>query len=347
MHFSCQKTCCFIFLYYFSAKILKMSLIENYRKEFFTFLQQNLTKKEPQQLYDPIHYILNSKGKRVRPTLTLLSCHIFGEDHKKALWAALALEIFHNFSLVHDDIMDSAPIRRGRATVHSKWDLNTGILSGDAMLIVAYQYFEHYPPAIFAELAQLFSKTALQVCEGQRYDMDFETQSTVSISEYLKMIELKTAVLLGAALQMGAIVAETSAENKKRIYDFGVALGVAFQLQDDYLDTFGDEASFGKKIGGDILENKKTILYIKALELASEQQKEKLLSLYQNKNANEKEKIRTVTQLFQQTQSDQFLRQQVRKYTQKAFDILEKLEIPQEMKQILSDFGTDLMNRKI
>ena len=188
-----------------------------------------------------------------------MACEIFEGSYKKALDAALAVEVFHNFSLIHDDIMDDAPLRRGKETVHEKWDINTGILSGDAMLINAYQLFENYEGEVFIELAKLFSKTAIEVCEGQQYDIDFETRDDVTISEYIKMIEYKTAVLVGAAMKMGAIVAGASETSKTGIYDFGRLLGLAFQLQDDYLDAFGDPKTFGKQVGGDIIENKKNV----------------------------------------------------------------------------------------
>src|SRR5690606_16859238 len=197
-----------------------------------------------------------------------MTAEIFDCDHKKALNAALSIEVFHNFSLVHDDIMDDAPLRRGEETVHEKWDLNTGILSGDAMLIMAYQLFENYSPDIFQALARLFSKTALEVCEGQQFDVDFEIRDNVTIPEYLKMIEYKTAVLVGAAMKMGAIVAQAKEEDQDIIYEFGKNLGIAFQLQDDYLDVFGDPKTFGKQVGGDIIENKKTYLYLKAVEFS-------------------------------------------------------------------------------
>lgn len=324
-----------------------MSIIEKYQDDFSQFLKENVTQQNPATLYQPVHYILNLGGKRIRPVLTMLSCDIFGTDYKKARFAALAVEIFHNFSLVHDDIMDKAPLRRGKATVHTKWNLNTGILSGDAMLILAYQYFERYEPLIFKELAVIFGKTALEVCVGQQFDLDFEERQEVSIEEYLKMIEYKTAVLVGAALQMGAVVAEASAENQQIIYNFGVALGIAFQLQDDYLDTFGDAKTFGKKIGGDILENKKTILYIKALENASATQKETLLRYYSSENFPEAEKIQAVSDIFQQTKSDVFLREEIKNYTQKAFQFLDALEVSNEKKDILRQFGNDLMDRKV
>src|SRR5690606_29335330 len=214
----------------------------------------------------------NLGGKRLRPVLTLMTADLFGGRHQDAMNAAMAIEIFHNFSLVHDDIMDDAPLRRGKQTVHEKWDLNTGILSGDAMLIVAYQFFEHYPAETFQELAKLFSKTAIEVCEGQQYDVDFEVREDVQVDQYLKMITFKTAVLVGAAMKMGAIVAKANTEDANAIYDFGLNLGIAFQLMDDYLDCFGDPDTFGKQLGGDIIENKKTFLYLKTLEaLPSEQ----------------------------------------------------------------------------
>lgn len=324
-----------------------MQIIERYQEEFSNFLKEHLSAQEPATLYNPVYYILGIGGKRIRPILTLLSCDVFGGQHRDALYAALAVEIFHNFSLVHDDIMDNAHLRRGQPTVHTKWNLNTGILSGDAMLIFAYQFFEHYQPEVFRSLAKVFSKTALEVCEGQRYDMDFEKRLDVSVEEYLKMIRLKTAVLVGAALKMGAIIAGASVQQQQQIYDFGVALGVAFQLQDDYLDTFGDD-TFGKRIGGDILENKKTMLFLKALEVASPTQREALLRCYSTADVESQEKkITQVTNLFKQTKSDEFLRQEVEHYTRDAFVLLEKLDIDAQKKAILQQFGMDLMNRKI
>lgn len=323
-----------------------MTLIEAYQKEFASFLTKNVDKVTPKSLYDPMYYILNLGGKRIRPILVMLSCDIFGGDYKKSMYAALAVEIFHNFSLIHDDIMDKAPLRRNQPTVHTKWNVNTAILSGDAMQILAYQYFEKYDAHIFKDLARIFSKTALEVCEGQQYDLDFETQQEVSINQYLKMIEYKTAVLLGGALQMGAVVAETSEENKNIIYEFGINLGLAFQLQDDYLDTFGDEKTFGKKIGGDILENKKTMLYLKALEMATPTQKQELLHWY-NQTDEKIEKIKRVSAIFSETKADEFLLKEVEKYTLQAFSYLEKLTIPKEKKEVLREFGYDLMRRKV
>lgn len=303
--------------------------------------------KEPNGLYGPIEYILSLGGKRMRPVLTLMASEIFNSDYSKALNAATAVEVFHNFSLIHDDIMDDAPLRRGKETVHEKWDLNTGILSGDAMLILAYQYFENYEPHVFQKLAKLFSKTALEVCEGQQYDVDFETRDDVTIPEYLKMIEYKTAVLVGAAMKMGAFVAETSESNANLIYDFGLNLGIAFQLQDDYLDAFGDPKTFGKQVGGDIIENKKTYLYLKALEFGNDEQKEQLLHLFSIQPTDNTDKIESVKQIFIETKSAQETQNAIKEFTQKAFETLNKLDVEDSKKEVLRIFGEKLMNRNV
>lgn len=303
--------------------------------------------KEPRNLYEPIRYIIALGGKKLRPVLTLMATEVFDVDYKKALAAATAVEVFHNFSLIHDDIMDDAPLRRGNETVHEKWNINTGILSGDAMLILAYQYFEDYNPAIFRELAKLFSKTALQVCEGQQYDVDFETRDNVTIPEYLKMIEYKTAVLVGAAMKMGAIVAETSDNNKNLIYNFGLNLGLAFQLQDDYLDAFGNPETFGKQVGGDIIENKKTYLYLKAMEFASPTEKEQLLYLFSIQPNDNTDKINSVKNIFNSTGASQETQKAIVDYTLIAFDTLQKIDIASNKKEVLKAFGEKLMGRKV
>jgi len=317
----------------------------NYQEIFSNYIEKQKIGRNPENLYEPIQYILSLGGKRIRPMLTLMACDIFGEDVNKALPAATAVEIFHNFSLIHDDIMDKAPLRRGNATVHEKWDLNAGILSGDAMLILAYQYFEQYEPEIFRELAKLFSKTALEVCEGQQWDIDFEERDDVTVDQYLKMIEYKTAVLVAAAFQMGAIVAETSDKNKQDVYDFGLNLGIAFQLQDDYLDTFGNAETFGKQIGGDIIENKKTYLYLKAISDGNQEEKEQLLHLYSITPNENQDKIELVKSIFVNSGSDQKTRQAIEQYTQKAFEILGRMEISDDKKQQLREFGEELMDR--
>ena len=327
-----------------------MHSIYQYQDFISTYLSEQSeirTQKEPRNLYNPINYILADGGKRMRPTLTLMAAEIFDADYKKALPAALAVEVFHNFSLVHDDIMDDAPLRRGKETVHEKWDINTGILSGDAMLILAYQYFEQYEPHVFRDLAKLFSKTALEVCEGQQYDVDFETRTDVTIAEYLTMIEYKTAVLVAAAMKMGAILAETSEKNADLIYDFGLNLGIAFQLQDDYLDAFGDPETFGKQVGGDIIENKKTYLYLKAIEFANEAEKAQLLQLFSIQPSENIEKIAAVKNLFIETGAAEATQKAIQSYTFKAFETLYQISIDNEKKDILRSFGENLMGRKV
>ncbi|RZJ69013.1 polyprenyl synthetase family protein [Flavobacterium sp.] len=322
-----------------------MHTISEYRDFFIDYLGEQTLLKEPLNLYEPVDYIIGLGGKRMRPVLTLLGAEVFEADYREALPAALAVEMFHNFSLVHDDIMDDAPLRRGNETVHEKWNINTGILSGDAMLILAYQYFEQYEPAIFRDLAKLFSKTALEVCEGQQWDVDFETRDDVTIPEYLKMIEYKTAVLVGAAMKMGAIIAKTSEENKKLIYDFGCNLGIAFQLQDDFLDAFGNPETFGKQVGGDIIENKKTYLYLKALAFADK--KEQLQHLYSISPKDNTDKIASVKQIFDQSGASKATQKAIRDYTFKAFETLDKMDISEDKKAILRTFGSKLMDRNV
>ncbi len=324
-----------------------MLAIDKYQQEFVAYLQDYATVKEPKGLYQPIQYILNLGGKRLRPVLTLLTAEIFNGHYKEALNAALSVEVFHNFSLVHDDIMDDAPLRRGHQTVHEKWNVNTGILSGDAMLIMAYQLFENYHADTFQALAKLFSKTALEVCEGQQYDVDFETRSDVAINEYLKMIEYKTAVLVGAAMKMGAIVANASVEDQDTIYEFGKNLGIAFQLQDDYLDAFGDPKTFGKQVGGDIIENKKTYLYIKALEFSEPETKLKLANLFSTTLDSNEAKIETVKAIFVDSGAADASKKAIQDYTDKAFNVLETLNISADKKLVLKTFGTNLMNRTV
>lgn len=321
-----------------------ISFYQEIISKHFSTLEIN---NEPKNLYDPIKYILSLGGKRIRPVLTLMAAEIFNANYEKALAAATAVEVFHNFSLIHDDIMDDAPLRRGNETVHEKWDINTGILSGDAMLILAYQYFEQYEPKIFRELAKLFSKTALEVCEGQQWDVDFETRDDVTIPEYIKMIEYKTAVLVGAAMKMGAIIAETSEENANLIYNFGLNLGIAFQLQDDYLDAFGNPETFGKQVGGDIIENKKTYLYLKAIEFGTAEIKEQLLHLFSIQPTDNTDKIISAKKIFNTTGASNATLEAIKDYTQRAFVTLEEMTIEQEKKDILKEFGKNLMGRKV
>lgn len=324
-----------------------MELLSDYSEMLQKHLEETVKVKQPVQLYEPIHYILQLGGKRLRPILTLMTCDFFDCTPEKSMNAALAIELFHNFSLIHDDIMDNAPLRRGQQTVHEKWDLNTGILSGDAMLILAYQLFEKYEPQMFQDLAKLFSKTALQVCEGQQYDVDFETRDDVTQSEYIKMIDYKTAVLIGAAMKMGAIVAGASISCKENIYEFGRNLGIAFQLQDDYLDAFGDPKTFGKQVGGDIIANKKTFLYLKAIERSEPSDAETLQHLFSISPKDASDKIETVKDIFTSSGAAKATISEIEKYTLKANTVLEEIKISEDKKIQLREFGNWLMKRTV
>lgn len=324
-----------------------MKSIGQYTDVFNAYLEQRIKPREPLNLYEPMLYILQLGGKRLRPVLTLLTTDLFGGDHREALDAALAVEVFHNFSLVHDDIMDAAPLRRGQETVHEKWDINTGILSGDAMLINAYQLFENYGGETFRELAKLFTKTAIQVCEGQQYDVDFETRDDVTLAEYLKMIEYKTAALVGASLKMGAIVANASAVCREFIYAYGRDLGIAFQLQDDYLDAFGDPKTFGKQVGGDIIENKKTFLYLTALKQLDSANARQLRHLYTISPEDPLQKVDTVKRMFQESGAAKATQEEIRHFTESAFEKLRDINITDEKKAVLRKFGTTLMKRTV
>ena len=317
-----------------------------YKEEFLVYLENEIQIKEPKNLYEPIHYILQIGGKRLRPLLTLVSCHYFNGVYKEAFPAALAIEVFHNFTLVHDDIMDEAPIRRGKITVHKKWDLNRGILSGDAMMLITNQLMEYYEPQKFKDLMVIFNKTALEVCEGQQYDVDFETRNNVSIPEYLKMITYKTAVLVACSLKMGAIIANAEVKEANLIYDYGLQLGIAFQLQDDFLDTFGDAATFGKQIGGDILENKKTYLYLKLLEVISDDDKLILLNWFATTDKSD-EKIKEVTLLYEKYNIPELIKLEIDKYTKLSYKSLENTLIGDKEKLFLKKLGNELLNRTV
>jgi geranylgeranyl diphosphate synthase type II len=323
-----------------------MDSILRYRKHFLDHLGGKTWPGSPRDLYEPIQYILDLGGKRIRPALVLLSADLYGAGPEKALPAAMAVETFHNFTLLHDDIMDDAPLRRGKTTVHERWDTNTAILSGDAMLIEAYRELEAYPPETFKPLMQLFSLTALQVCEGQRYDMDFETREQVAVADYLRMIEFKTAVLLGCALKMGALVGGAPEGDQDALYAFGIRLGLAFQLQDDYLDVFGDPETFGKQVGGDIIENKKTYLFLRALQLASPDEARELRDLYSIKPGDPGQKIARVRQIFQACGVDGESRKKIREYTEEAFELLQTLHVPDAGKSQLREFGEWLLRRE-
>lgn len=302
--------------------------------------------QEPTGLYQPIDYVLSLGGKRIRPVLTLLACKLFSDDEKQALSTALAVEVFHNFTLLHDDVMDRADTRRGKPTVHKKWNDNTAILSGDAMLIKAYQLLKQAPADKLPVLLDLFSKTAIEVCEGQQYDVDFENDLAVQLPQYIEMIRLKTAVLLAAALKMGAIIGGASQQDADALYHYGINLGLAFQLRDDYLDSFGDPAVFGKKIGGDICCNKKTFLMITALQTASEEQRKELLQWIGCTDATcYEQKIKAVLNIYQNLQIDIRCEEAIRAYFEKSVGSLKNIQLAENKKDILIKFANDLMGR--
>ena len=322
-----------------------MESVSKYQSLFNDYLETNKQKPSPHGLYAPIEYILSLGGKRLRPLLALMATEAFGNKPEEALPAALSVEVFHNFTLIHDDIMDQAPIRRGAPSVHNKWNENTGILSGDAMLIQAYQCLEPYQNDLFVKLIKHTSKTALEVCEGQQYDMDFETQKDVSISAYLEMIRLKTAVLVGHSLKIGAWIGNASDQEAQLLYDFGVLLGMAFQIQDDYLDAFGDPKDFGKQVGGDILENKKTILYHEVMKSGNIKEKKELIQWYDTTVKNN-QKVIAVKGIFKSSGASIASQKLVTSYTKDAFKKLESLTISEKGKDLLIEFGQNLMKRK-
>lgn len=323
-----------------------MNIIEKYKNLVEEALEKHSFKTmEPKELYEPCDYILSLGGKRLRPVIAMLGSYIFDGKDEDAIKPALAIEFFHNFSLMHDDIMDEAPIRRGKETVHLKYGINTGILSGDSLLIESYKMFEDLPAEKFKAVTQLFSKTATELCEGQQYDMNFETQDEVSYEEYIQMISLKTSVLVGAAFQIGAIVAGAEKEDYEKLYEFGKNLGIAFQLKDDYLDVFG-EKDFGKIHAGDIIENKKTILYIKALEEADKESLKELKYWYGIKTDNI-DKVYAVEKIFKRLKVDYAVMSLIGLYTEKAMMNLNEIQVSDEKKSVLRELASSLIERQI
>lgn len=299
----------------------------------------------PSELYDPIIYTMYLGGKRLRPSVTLMACDIFNGKIEEAVDAALGLETFHNFTLLHDDIMDEAPIRRGAPTVYKKWDANRAILSGDTMMVLAYDFLLNSPRDLLKELFTIFNKVGKEVCEGQQYDMNFEKADDVSIEEYLEMIRLKTAVLIGGSMKVGAIIARASEEECQHIYDFGENIGMAFQLQDDLLDAFGVTSVFGKSTGGDIRANKKTYLYLKALEIANEEDRTALKDHYTSYPEDASEKVVSVLAIFEKYNIHQLTRDLMEEYYQKAMLCLKELNLNQEKNKVLIGLADTLMKR--
>jgi geranylgeranyl diphosphate synthase type II len=296
----------------------------------------------PQQLYQPIEYVLALGGKRMRPILVLMAHQLFNDDLTKAISPALAIEVFHNFTLLHDDIMDKAPLRRGKQTVHEKWNSNVAILSGDVMMIQTYQLMLKVDSDILKDVLDIFSKAATKVCEGQQWDMDFETQSDVSLSDYMKMIEYKTAVLLAVALQIGGITAGASLKEQNHLYEFGRNMGIAFQLKDDLLDAFGNLENFGKQVGGDIMKNKKTYLYLKALELANTNQHADLINYFSNTEFSE-DKVEAVKSIFSALDIHNVTSELMKGYHKKAMHHLDAIN--SENKEPLLEFSAMLLDR--
>ncbi len=306
---------------------------------------EDLKKLTPANLYIPVDYSLEMGGKRLRPVLLLLSYNMFADSVENAIPAALAIEVFHNFTLLHDDIMDKAEVRRNRSTVHKKFSENSAILSGDVMAFLSYQYLLECKSENLYEVLGLFTKTAIEVCEGQQLDMEFENRLNVEETEYLEMIRLKTAVLLACGLKAGALLANTDIKIANQLYEYGLNLGIAFQLQDDLLDSFGSQESFGKKIGGDILANKKTFLSIKALENATGDVKSELLTWLRKTEYNPSEKINTILKIFNQLNIKQLTEQKIESYFQKCTTVFQQISIGEKQKQQLQEISKGMLNR--
>ena len=324
-----------------------MRTVQELQDSFHSYLADNEFVKSPKGLYEPVNYIMNLGGKRLRPILALIGNNLFSNKTAQAMPVAYAVEIFHNFSLLHDDIMDEAPLRRGQPTVHKKYGQNSGILSGDVMLIYGYEsLLKLENTSILPSIITTFNQMAIDVCEGQQYDMDFEERDDVRIEEYIKMIGLKTAALIAASLKMGAIVGGAGEKDAENLSAFGYNIGVAFQLQDDILDTYGDPEKFGKKVGGDIVQNKKTFLVLKTLEVANESSSQQLMQLMSTETTDETEKINVVTTIFNENNIREVSEQLMEKYLDKAFHHLNQVQVSEERKSILRKLSNDLMGRE-
>ncbi|KRT13295.1 isoprenyl synthetase [Pedobacter ginsenosidimutans] len=323
-----------------------MHTTEELQQILDTAIQNLKFPDHPKQLYDPITYIINLGGKRVRPLLVLMATELFGEDANESIHAAMAIEVFHNFTLVHDDIMDNAPLRRGKATVHEKWSTNIAILSGDVMMVEANKNLAKVNPAFLAPVLNTFNATAQGVCEGQQLDMEFEGRDDVSIEEYINMIRLKTAVLLGGALKLGAIIAGASEKDADLIYQFGENIGIAFQLQDDILDVYADPEKFGKQVGGDIIANKKTFLLLKAFELADGETRASLDTWTAYKEFNAQEKVDTVRQVYDTLDIQYIAKASMNNYLNKALAVFAQINVSDEKKANLLTLTDQLMARE-
>ncbi|MFI3292553.1 MAG: polyprenyl synthetase family protein [Rikenellaceae bacterium] len=310
-----------------------------------SYISQIALPEQPSRLYQPITYTLEGGGKRLRPMLTMLACGIFRTDDSVALPAAAAIEVFHNFTLLHDDIMDNAPLRRNKPTVHASWGQNVAILSGDVMMILAYKLLCGVPAEYLPAVLDRFNHFATEVCEGQQYDMDFESRADVSIEEYMRMIELKTSVLLGGATVIGAILGGGSAEQCDKLERFATELGLAFQLQDDYLDSYGD-VELGKSIGGDILEGKKTFLMITALNRADDKQSQKLQTIYKDEAKSDEQKIKEVKSIFDALEIPRLTLEKIGEKFDCALEVLDSLDIEPSKLEDIRAYAKSLVNRK-
>ena len=310
------------------------------------FLANLPYERKPMSLYEPIRYVLSMGGKRIRPTLMLLGYNLFKDNPEKILMNAVALETYHNYTLLHDDLMDNADLRRGHETVHKKWDANTAILSGDSMLVLSYERMAHCDEKHLAKVLKLFTTTALEIGEGQQFDMEFENRNDVKEEEYIEMIRLKTSVLLACALKMGAILADASDEDAENLYKFGEQIGLAFQLQDDYLDVYGDTKVFGKEIGGDITSNKKTYMLINAFNLANDTQRAELQKWVDAEEFDRKEKVAAVTRLYNEIGIDKMAQDKIAYYFEQSKKYLDAVNVPAERKEELAKYAQKMMKRQ-
>jgi geranylgeranyl diphosphate synthase, type II len=321
-------------------------LLNNYQRWLEAAIKKQKYGQQPQSLYQPIDYLMNLGGKRLRPMLALLAYSLYKNDVKTTVRYAVAIEAFHNFTLMHDDIMDKAPLRRGKPTVHEKWNVNTAILSGDVMLVGVYEIFRSLPPEKLSTVLAAFNKCAAQVCEGQQWDMEFESRGKVSEEEYVNMIRLKTAVLLGFSLELGAILANAPLKDRKALRDFGVNVGIGFQLTDDLLDAFADPKKFGKQVGGDIIANKKTFLLIRALEAATGKNKRDLTAWLTTKRFSKKEKVNAVKQIYDRLGIQNVTQKKIDYYFRKGFKSLDKLSVGNNRSNLLRAFTNTLIERQ-
>lgn len=323
-----------------------MSSIKTYQQWIEQAIRKNTFGKKPATLYEPIRYIMALGGKRLRPILALLAYKLYQDDVKRIVPYATAIEVFHNFTLMHDDIMDNAPLRRGHVTVHEKWNMSTAILSGDVMQVKVYDMLLPLPADKLKEVITFFNKCATEVCEGQQWDMEFETMPRVTEAQYIEMIRQKTAVLLGFSLEMGAILANASLSDRKLLREFGVNIGIGFQLKDDLLDAYADPKKFGKLVGGDIIANKKTWLLIKALEKAQDKTKKELQAQLALTKFNKAKKVKAVKEIYDQLNIPALAEKKINQFFDKGFVSLEKLSVEPAKKQILIAFAKDLISRQ-